>query len=175
MGQICAAVARAYGARPVIVAGMTPHRLELARQVADATVNVETTELRAAVLALTEGRGADVVIVVVSDGPALEAGLTALRPGGTLNAFAGVAKGTEVKLDLRRLHYEQYHLTGSFGLGPEHMAKALHLMETGAVNAQALVTARFPFQQAADAVAYAANRVGLKAMVIFDGDQEATR
>ncbi len=175
MGLICAAVARAYGARPVMVAGLTPHRLDLARQFAEATLNVATVELRAAVKELTGGRGADQVIVAVSDAPALEAGLTALRPGGTLNAFAGVPKGTTVTIDLRRLHYEQYHLTGSFGVGPEHLAKALHLIHTGALDAQALITARFPFHQAAEAVAYAANRVGLKAMVLFDGNHEAAQ
>jgi L-iditol 2-dehydrogenase len=175
MGLICAAVARAYGARPVIVAGMMPHRLALARAFGEATIDVGQTDLRTAVKDMTDGRGADVVLMAVSDGPALEAGLTALRPGGTLNAFAGVSQGTTVTLDLRRLHYEQYHLTGSFGVGPEHMAKALHLIHTGAVDATALVTARFSFKQTAEAVAYAADRVGLKAMVIFDEDQEASR
>lgn len=168
MGLICAAVARAYGAGPLIVAGLSRHRLEAAARLADATVDVGTSDLRDAVGTLTEGRGADVVLVVVSDGPALEAGLSALRPGGTLNAFAGVPKGTILPLDVRRLHYEQIRLTGSFGVGPEHMARALHLIATGRVDAPALITARFPFAQTPDAVAYAADRVGLKAMVTFD-------
>lgn len=169
MGLIVAAVARAYGARPVIVAGLSPHRLAAAAaHFAQATIDVGAADLRAGVLALTGGRGADVVMVVVSDGPALEAGLTALRPGGTLNAFAGVSKGTTLSLDVRRLHYEQFYLTGSFGVGPEHMARALHLIVTGLIDASALITARFPFTQTADAVAYAADRVGLKAMVLFD-------
>jgi len=168
MGLICAAVARAYGASPLIVAGLSPHRLAAAARWADAVIDVGATDLRSAVQALTDGRGADVVMVVVSDGPVLESGLTAVRPGGTLNAFAGVSKGTTLALDVRRLHYEQIYLTGSFGVGPEHMARALHLIATGRVDAPALITARFPFAQTADAVAYAADRVGLKAVVIFD-------
>jgi L-iditol 2-dehydrogenase len=168
MGLICAAVARAYGASPLIVSGLSPHRLEAAARLADATIDVSTTDLRSAVHALTDGRGADVVMVVVSDGPALEAGLSALRPGGTLNAFAGVPKGTVLSLDVRQLHYQQIRLTGSFGVGPEHMARALHLIATGRVDAPALITARFPFSKTPDAVAYASDRVGLKAVVIFD-------
>jgi L-iditol 2-dehydrogenase len=176
MGLICAAAARAYGARPVIVAGLSQHRLSAAGLFADATIDAGASDLRVAVRSLTEGRGADVVIVAVSDGAALEAGLSALRPGGTLNAFAGVPKGTQLSVDVRRLHYEQFHLTGSFGVGPEHMARALHLISTGLVDAQALITARFPFSQTADAITYAADRTGLKAMVIFDGatSQEIT-
>jgi L-iditol 2-dehydrogenase len=176
MGLICAAVARAYGAGPLMVAGLSPLRLQAAARLADATIDVGATDLRSAVQALTDGRGADVVMVVVSDGPALEAGLSALRPGGTLNAFAGVPKGTTLALDVRRLHYQQIHLTGSFGVGPEHMARALHLIAAGRIDTSALITARFPFAQTAEAVAYAADRVGLKAMVVFDDQpvQEAS-
>jgi L-iditol 2-dehydrogenase len=172
MGVICAVAARAAGARPVIVAGLTPHRLEAAaRHFADAPIHVGEADLRTAVLDLTSGRGADVVLVAVSEGGAVEAGLSALRPGGTLNAFAGVPKGTEIKLDLRRLHYQQFHLTGSFGVGPEHLAQALHLIQSGLVDTGPLITGRFAFAEAPDAVAYAANRTGLKAMVLFDGQE----
>jgi L-iditol 2-dehydrogenase len=170
MGVICAAVARAYGARPVVVAGLTPSRLKAAGEhFADATIHVEEADLKTEVRALTGGRGADVVIVAVSDGAALEAGLSALRPGGTLNAFAGVPKGTTIPLDLRRLHYEQFHLTASFGVGPEHMAQALNLIQSGLVDATKLISERFSFAKTPEALAYAAGRTGLKTMVLFNG------
>ncbi|MCC7361564.1 MAG: zinc-binding dehydrogenase [Anaerolineales bacterium] len=169
MGLICAAVARAYGAAPLIVAGLTPHRLTAATRIAEAVIDVSQQDLRTAAQALTGGRGADVVMAVVSEGQPLEAAMAAVRPGGTVNAFAGVPKGTTIPLDVRRLHYEQIHLTGSFGVGPEHLARALHLLATGRVDASLLISARFPFAQTPAAVAYAADRVGLKAMVIFDG------
>ena len=168
MGLICAAAARAYGAAPVIVAGLTPHRLESAARVADAVIDVSKQDLRTAVRALTGGRGADVVMAVVSEGPPLESAISAVRPGGMVNAFAGVAKGTTIPLDVRRLHYEQIYLTGSFGVGPEHMARALHLLAAGRIDSSALISARFPFAQTPAAVAYAADRAGLKAMVIFN-------
>jgi L-iditol 2-dehydrogenase len=168
MGLICAAVARAAGAAPLIVAGQTPHRLAAAARLADAVVDTTAADLPAAVRALTHGRGADVVLVVVSDGPALAAGLAALRPGGALNAFAGVPPGTTLALDVRRLHYQQLRLTGSFGLAPAHLAQALRLLAAGRVDAAALITARFPFERTPDALAYAAQRQGLKALVVFD-------
>ena len=169
MGLMNAAVAQAYGARPVIVAGMTAHRLAVAQEhYADAVVNVAEDDLRQRVADLTEGRGADVVIVAVSDAEAIENGLTALRPGGVLNAFAGVPQGTTITLDLRQVHYQQIHITGSFGVGPEHVEQALRLLSGGQVDARPLITGRFPFKRTAEAVAHVADQVGLKAVVVFE-------
>jgi L-iditol 2-dehydrogenase len=173
MGLMNAAVARAYGAHPIIVAGMTPHRLEIAaRHYADATVDVRTDDLQKAASHLTQGRGADVVIVAVSSERAVETGLAVLRPGGVLNAFAGVPKGTTILLDLHGLHYKQWHLTGSFGTGPGHMQKALTLLAGGQVDAGPLVTATFAFDRTDEAIRHAMEFRGLKAVVLFDRNRE---
>jgi L-iditol 2-dehydrogenase len=169
MGLMNAAVARAYGARPLFVAGMTPHRLAIAQEhYADAVVNVGDEDLRQRVAALTGGRGADVVIAAVSSAPAVESGLAALRRGGVLNVFAGVPEGTTVTLDLRQVHYGQIHITGSFGVAPVHVAQALRLLANGQVDVTALTTALFPFERTPEAVAHAADQVGLKAVVVFE-------
>jgi L-iditol 2-dehydrogenase len=169
MGLMMAAAARMSGAWPVIVAGMTAHRLAVAEsKFADVVIDVSKSDLRSNVEKHTQGHGADVVFVVVSSGEALASGIQAVRAGGAVNAFAGVPEGTTVELDLRKLHYEQYHLTGSFGIGPAHMAKALRLLESGRIDVSPMITARFSFEEASDAVAYAAQRIGLKALVLFD-------
>jgi L-iditol 2-dehydrogenase len=126
MGLLCAAVARAYGAGLVIVAGLTPHRLAVAEEhYADAVIHVGEEDLLERVAFLTEDRGADVVLVAVSSAEAVEAGLGALRRGGVLNAFAGVPEGTTIPLDLRQVHYGQIRITGSFGVGPYHVGQAM--------------------------------------------------
>ncbi len=168
MGMMSAAVARAYGAYPVMVAGMLPHRLAVAEQYyADVVVNVTHEELRPIVDRNTAGRGVDVVMVAVSSAEALASGMACVRPGGMVNAFAGVPKGTTVDLDMRTLHYQQIHLTGSFGTTPEYMAKALNLFVSDRVPIAPLVTGRFQFDAVVDAIAYAAEREGLKAVVLF--------
>jgi len=168
MGLLMAAAARMRGAWPVIVAGMTSHRLAVAEgKFADVVIDVSRSELRSSVDRHTQDRGADVVFVVVPSGEALASGIQGVRAGGAVNAFAGVPPGTTVELDLRKLHYEQYHLTGSFGVGPAHMAKALRFLESGRIDVSPIITARFSFEEASDAVAYAAKRTGLKAVVLF--------
>ncbi|HEY68510.1 MAG TPA: alcohol dehydrogenase catalytic domain-containing protein [Thermoflexia bacterium] len=169
MGLLCAAVARAYGAASTAVAGLTPHRLAVAREhYADAVIHVGEEDLRERVAQLTEGRGADVVLVAVSSAEAVEAGLGALRRGGVLNVFAGMPQGTTISLDLRQVHYGQVRITGSFGVGLVHVAQALRLLVSGRVDVAPLVTATFPFEDAPEAVAYAMERTGLKAVVIFE-------
>jgi L-iditol 2-dehydrogenase len=168
MGLMAAAVARAYGAFPVMVAGMTPSRLEAAQHsFADIVLDVTQVDLEAEVKKITAGRGADVVIAAVSAGETLMTAIQCVRPGGMVNAFAGTPEGTTIPLDLRKLHYNQIHLTGSFGTAPEHMVKALHLLEYKKLPAEAIVTACFPFSRIQEAVDYALQRQGLKTVVTF--------
>jgi L-iditol 2-dehydrogenase len=169
MGLLAAGAARGMGASKVIVAGMTQYRLDAAaRYYADKVVDISKEELLPVVQSFTEKRGADVVVVAVSAGEALTTGIKMVRPGGVVCAFAGVPEGTEIPLDVRRLHYKQYYLTGSSGLAPKHFAKALELLSSRKVDFESLITARFPFEEVEQAVAYAAGRQGLKAVVTFE-------
>jgi len=168
MGLLAAAAGKALGCSTVIMAGMTEHRLNAAQGLfADRTVNISRENLKEAVAECTEKRGADVVLVTVSSGETLAEGIGLVRPGGWVNAFAGVPEGTHIELDVRKLHYQQYNLTGSSGLAPLHMKKALELLQFRTVDFSKVISARFPFPQVAEAVAYMEKRVGLKAMVTF--------
>jgi L-iditol 2-dehydrogenase len=168
MGLMNAIVARAYGAQPILIAGLTPQRLAIAREhYADRVIDASMGDLGTAVREETGGRGADVVIVAVSSAEAAQAGIEGLRPGGVLNAFAGVPQGTTLPLDLRRLHYEQWHLTGSFGLAPAHLERALELLANGQAKVEPLITATFAFEEIPAAMDYALRMQGLKAVVLF--------
>jgi len=168
MGLMAAAVARAYGAFPVIVAGMTPGRLEEAREkFADVVIDVSQSKPEDEIKKYTGGRGADVVIAAVSSGEVLETAIRCVRPGGVVNAFAGVPEGTILPLDVRVLHYKQIFLTGSFGTAPVYMVKALQLLEHKKVSGDAIVTACFHFSKVQEAIDYSIQRRGLKAVVTF--------
>ena len=171
MGLMNAAVARAYGALQIIIAGLTPSRLELAAaHYADVVVNVEHKDLAQKVRSLTDGRGADVVLVAVPTAEAALSGLSALRRGGAFNAFAGTAEGTTIPLDLRRLHYDEWRITGSFGAAPQHLQRSLDLLSSGQIDVGPLITGRFPFAEAPAAVEHMARQVGMKAVVMFESD-----
>ena len=168
MGQLAAATGKALGCSLVIMTGITEHRLMAAQGLfADHTINVSVENPQEKVAAWTDKRGADVVLVTVSSGETLADGIGLVRPGGWVNAFAGVPDGTHIELDVRKLHYKQFNLTGSSGLAPIHMKKALELMQSNAVDFSKVITARFPFPQVGEAVAYMEKQIGLKALVTF--------
>jgi L-iditol 2-dehydrogenase len=174
MGQLTAAAGQALGATPVIVAGMTAHRLACAKQYfADVVVDVTREDLKAIVSSLTGTRRADVVLVAVSSGEALATGLANVRPGGTVNSFAGVPDGTKIELDVRKVHYQQFYLTGSSGTTPEYMTKALAMLQSTKVDFSRVITASYPFPQVGEAIAYVERQLGLKSMVLFSANEEA--
>lgn len=168
MGLMNAAVARACGASLTVVAGLTEGRLRVALEFADMVVDVSKEDVSQRVRAVTGGRGADVVIVAVPRVEAVLDGLRALRRGGVLNMSAGTPEGTTVPLDLRRLHYDEWRITGSFGVAPARLRQALSLLSEKRVNVAPLITGRFPFAQAAEAVEQMAEMVGMKAVVLFE-------
>lgn len=168
MGHLACAASKALGSGTVVMAGMTEHRLKSAQGLyADRIVNVTKENLKPVVAEMTEDRGADVVLVTVSNGDTLSDGIGLVRPGGWVNAFAGVPEGTKIELDVRKLHYQQYHLTGSSGLSPIHMKKALELLQSHPGDFSNIISARFPFTQVETAIAYMEKQVGLKAIVYF--------
>jgi L-iditol 2-dehydrogenase len=169
MGQLAAAAGKALGCGQVIMTGVTAHRLNAARGIfADRTIDVSQEDPLEVVMQCTGGRGADIVLVTVSSGETFADGIRLVRPGGWVNAFAGVPEGTFIQLDVRRIHYKQYNLTGSSGLGPLNMKKALELMSARKVDFSKVISARFTFPHVAEAVDYMIKRVGLKAMVNFN-------
>jgi threonine dehydrogenase-like Zn-dependent dehydrogenase len=168
MGQLAAAAGKAWGCSTVIMTGMTEHRLKAAQGLfADRTIDIGKENQKEMVAAYTDKRGADVVLVTVSSGETLVDGISLVRPGGWVNAFAGVPEGTHIELDVRKLHYQQFNLTGSSGLAPLHMKKALELLQSRTVDFSKVISARFPFPRVEEAIAYMEQRVGLKAMVTF--------
>ncbi len=175
MGQmhIERALAMAGGPRLVIGVDLDADRLASARAKLHPVAETRGRELRiealgrepgaldALVRGLTDGRGADDVIVTAPSGQAVVSAAAAMAPDGMLVLFAGVPVGTRVALDLSPvfLHGAQY--TGTSGsriadqalvvrktmdgeLEPRRALAAVGGMETAAEALQALVDGRYP-------------------------------
>ncbi|WP_406176563.1 NAD(P)-dependent alcohol dehydrogenase [Streptomyces sp. NBC_00996] len=107
--------AGAVGLSAVMAAALTPaitviavdkiaERLELARELgATHTVNAAEADVTEAVLALTDGRGADGVVETTGSVAVLRKGSDALAPRGTLVVVGAPPFGTEVALDVNAL------------------------------------------------------------------------
>ena len=68
--------------------------------------------------------------------------LELVRPGGTVVYFGGRERGSELRVDTYRLHYEELTLRGSFHHSPRHVRAALAFLATGAYPWERLITHR---------------------------------
>jgi threonine dehydrogenase-like Zn-dependent dehydrogenase len=135
----------------------------MARRVGASVVVDPTREsLRERVLALTKGRGADVVCEAVGKPELVAEALTLVRPTGVLQLVGVNPKGSSLPLDLFDVHYREITIHGAFGRG-RSFRRALALMPT--LRVKPLVTARFPLAKIEDAFAHATAGRGVKTII----------
>ncbi|MDF2751469.1 MAG: Threonine dehydrogenase and related Zn-dependent dehydrogenase, partial [Gaiellaceae bacterium] len=91
---------------------------------------------------LGDGQRADVVIEAAGTEAAWQRGLELVRPGGTVLYFGGRERGSELRVDTYRLHYEELTLRGSFHHAPRHVRAALAFLASGAHPWERLITHR---------------------------------
>jgi threonine dehydrogenase-like Zn-dependent dehydrogenase len=102
------------------------------------TVNATDGDLAAVVDRISEGRGADDVIVTVADGEVMERAQHLLARYGVLDLFAGLPPGKElIEIDERFVHYQEINITGSSGGGPWDIIETLRLMAAAEIDAAA--------------------------------------
>ena len=105
------------------------------------TVSPAEQNLKAFVDGLTDGRGADDVIVAVGSRAAIESAQTLCARGAVLNLFGGLKKGENlVGLDTAIVHYNEINVTGSSGGSPWDIKRALELMAAGEVETSGHIT-----------------------------------
>jgi L-iditol 2-dehydrogenase len=163
MGLLTMAIAKVRGAKRLVLSDPIEDRRNAAKGLG-ATVVVDPTResLRDRVMALTKGRGADVVCEAVGK-PALVAEAIALaRPKGYLQLVGVNPKGSALPLDLFDVHYREIRIGGAFGRGTA-FRRALALMPK--LKAKKLVTARFPLAKVSDAFAHATAGRGAKTVI----------
>ena len=117
---------------------------------------------------LTEGgRGADAVIEAAGQPITWQWALQMVRKGGTVNLFAGCAKGTEVKIDPWALHYSEITIKSTFHHTPRFIREALDTIARGEIRARDFITGEVPLADLPRVFEHMKNRNGeLKTAVI---------
>ncbi|WP_084544078.1 alcohol dehydrogenase catalytic domain-containing protein [Paenisporosarcina indica] len=89
---------------------------------------------------LTDGEGADVVIIDVGIPKIIEESIEYVKKGGTYVIFAGAPHGSKISLDPNLIHYKEINLTGSSAATPELHQEVLDLVESGQVDVTLLIS-----------------------------------
>jgi L-iditol 2-dehydrogenase len=138
-------------ASQVIAVDLSDERLALAKDLgATATINPAREDPVSTICALTEGRGADVVI---ESAGAKEAWITAfesVRKGGRVQWFGGLKEGTSIDLDCAWIHYRELTLYGVYHGTPLDVLRAFDLIASGAIDVKPLISHELPLERVED-------------------------
>jgi L-iditol 2-dehydrogenase len=168
IGCLHVRLARARGAARVFLVELTRERLNLAADIVkpDAAICSSETDPVEAVLALTGGRGADVIITAAASGAAQEDALRMAAPGGRLSFFGGLPKDKPViSLDSNVVHYRELMIMGANGSSPDHNKHALAMIADGSVPVADLITHRLPLEQVLDGIGVVSRGEGIKVTI----------
>jgi L-iditol 2-dehydrogenase len=163
MGLLTLVLARRRGAWRLVLSDPLEERRRIARRLgASVVVDPGRESLHARVVALTGGRGADVVFEAVGKPELVAEALALARPTGHVQLVGVNPKGSRLGLDLWDVHYRELTLAGAFGRGAAFRRALTALPRLGVDR---LVTARFALQEVADAFAHAAAGRGAKTVI----------
>ena len=168
IGCLHVRLARARGAGQVFLVEMNIRRLDMSAQRVepDAAIDAGKENAVDAVLKLTDGRGADVVITAAASGAVQEEALQMAARGGRISFFGGLPKDDPViNLDSNLVHYRELKILGANGSTPAHNAEALRLIATGAVPVKDLITDRLPLDRVLDGIATVKSGNSIKVVI----------
>jgi len=146
MGLLNALVARAAGAKTVLLSEPNPLRRKQAEQFdLEKILDPETDDVTKIVRDATDGRGADIVIVAAPAAAPQEQALSLVRKRGTVNLFASLTPDKRmITIDSRLLHYGEIRLLGSSDSTPEHVREAVAIIAAKKIPVEKIVSHCLP-------------------------------
>jgi len=155
IGCIHVRLARARGASRVFLIELSRERLDLSAervQPDEAICSAEVDPVET-VLALTEGRGVDVVITAAGVGKVQEDALRMAALRGRISLFGGLPKDKPtITFDSNVVHYRELTVVGANGSSPAQNRRALEYIASGDVPVADLITDRMPLERFVDGV-----------------------
>jgi len=166
MGVLHVMYSKTLGASSVIATDVSEYRLELSAKLGADHVVKADSEIQEEVKGLTEGRGADVVIVASGSPRAIINALKAVRRGGTVLLFGVPFRGTKLDYDVSDLVNNEVNLISSNAAVEEDTRMALSLISEGRIDVKRIITHRFSLDQFPQALKEAEEGRAMKVMIL---------
>jgi len=156
IGIILSVLARKAGAT-VITSDLYPERLRIGKSLGlESTIDASQTNVVDRVRELTEGRGADAVILAVGGNGLIRTAMDAARPGGRVLLFAQTQHG-EAVVDPAAICVDEKALVGSYSASVALQEESVRFVTGREMDLEQLVSHRFPLTESAQALALAAH------------------
>lgn len=151
IGLLCMMVAKAAGAARLIAVDTSDYALANARQLgATHTVNPAREDAKKRIYEIIP-EGPDLVVEAAGPIEAVRLMVDLRRRGTRWNVF-GITTHEKFELDGGLTHFLEGRQDASFGTTTVAMAKAIRLMETGLVDAEKIISHRFPLNRIHEAM-----------------------
>ena len=156
IGLILATLAKRAGAR-VITSDLYPARLTIANSFGlQHTIDASKEDAVEAVRGMTEGRGADAVILAVGGNGLIRPAIDGTRPGGRVLLFAQTVRG-EATIDPASVCVDEKALLGSYSASVELQEESVRFVMNREMDLERLISHRFPLSSGVEALNLAAH------------------
>jgi L-iditol 2-dehydrogenase len=152
IGQLFCALLRHMGALRVITVDRLAERLRISsRMGATHVFGEDAGDLKTAVLDLTHGLGADLVVEAIGKEETVNLAADLIRRHGTVILF-GLPVRYTFNVAIHEFFYKEAHLIGCVGPDVQQdFSLAVELISSGAIDVRPLITHKFPFLKAQEA------------------------
>ena len=156
IGIILSVLALRTGAR-LITSDLYPERLKIGSSFGlNNSIDASRTNVVDRVRELTQGRGADAVILAVGGNSLIRTAMDAARPGGRILLFAQTQHG-EAVIDPAAICVDEKSLVGSYSASVDLQDDSVRFVMSREMDLERLVSHRFPLEQSPEALALAAH------------------
>ncbi|HLY99563.1 MAG TPA: zinc-dependent dehydrogenase [Candidatus Angelobacter sp.] len=156
IGIILSVLARRTGAT-VVTSDLYPQRLTISKSYGlSHCVSAASEDPLAKVRELSDGRGADAVILATAGNSLIRPAMDAARPGGRILLFAQTQRG-EVSIDPAAVCMDEKTLLGSYSASVDIQDETARLVFGGEIDLARLISHRFPLGRAVEALDLAAH------------------
>jgi L-iditol 2-dehydrogenase len=177
IGIVLSVLAKRAGAT-LITSDLYPERLRIGSSCGiDLTIDASRADVVTRVRELTEGRGADAVILAVGGNSLIQTAMDAARPGGRILLFAQTQHG-ETVIDPAAICVDEKTLLGSYSASVDLQEEAVRFVMNREMDLERLVSHRFPLSESPQALDLAAHPKpsSMKIMIqpgsIWEGSQQ---
>ncbi len=167
IGNLVAQVAKARGAKAVMITDLSDYRLDLAKECGiDICINPTEDDLTEAVNAYFGEDKADLILECVGVNPTMEQAISNARKGTSI-IVVGVF-GQKANVDLGIVQDRELSLIGTLMYKEEDYLNAISMINDKTVNPESLITTHFAFKDYIKAYEYIENQKDKAIKVIID-------
>jgi len=149
-------LSKAYGIQDIFCLDINDFRLGFAKKFGiTESIRSDDPEAYQKILAKTQNRGVDIVMVSTGSIHAISQAIDFVRKGGTVVLFGVPTKDVTMSLAMSKVYSKEITITPSYAASESDTNEAFQMIENGTIHVKDLITHKFSLTESAKALDYA--------------------